>query len=603
MFFVLLCFLFTVFLTPKAEAAENFTTAYAMTYNIEETGNTNVTLRITLTNTTTRYFASGYKIQVGFDNIENITATDVGGSITPAVNRTDEGNQISVNFSEDVLGQGKKQVLTINFDTPDIAKKQGNIWEINIPGITDQEKFTSLTAEVTVPESFGTPTYSKPKITGNTVRFTKKELGTAGISIGYGGKQVYSFTLYYHLKNRNLFPVQTEIALPPSTNYQDVFIDSIIPKPLNVEKDRDGNWLAKYRLSPSEKIDITVKGKAQLSLTPKMQPETEEKLNVYLKPQPYWQVEHSKIQRLAKELKTPEAIYRFVVDTLTYDFSRVSKNQSRLGAVGALEKPESAVCLEFTDLFVTLARAAGIPAREVNGFAYTQNVRQRPLSLVNDILHSWPEYYDREKQTWIMVDPTWGNTTGGVDYFRELDLDHFAFVIKGSDSDYPVPAGGYKVSGEEERKDVHVTFDDTSEEVEQKLSVLPKVARTYMGGFAVEGALRVENVGRTMTAPDKIRLTSGDLTPKTGEIRFASIPPYGYVEVPFSFAGTKFLTNAMPEFTIHIQDKEITQSVTVSPFFIDFDLIMHNYIYGVYTITVLIAAYAAWRLRVLGRTK
>ncbi len=30
-----------------------------------------------------------------------------------------------------------------------------------------------------------------------------------------------------------------------------------------------------------------------------------------------------------------------------------------------------------------------------------------------------------------MIDPTWGATTGGVDYFETLDFDHFAFVVKG----------------------------------------------------------------------------------------------------------------------------------------------------------------------------
>ena len=93
--------------------------------------------------------------------------------------------------------------------------------------------------------------------------------------------------------------------------------------------------------------------------------------------------------------------------------------------------------MEFTDLFITIARSAGIPAREVNGFAYTENPDIQPLSLVNDVLHAWPEYYDSEKGVWIPVDPTWGSTTGGVDYFSKLDLRHFTFVVHGKDSTKP----------------------------------------------------------------------------------------------------------------------------------------------------------------------
>ena len=113
-----------------------------------------------------------------------------------------------------------------------------------------------------------------------------------------------------------------------------------------------------------------------------------------------------------------------------------------MGALSALNNPTSAVCLEFTDLFVALSRAAGIPAREIDGYAYTNNAHDRPLSLTEDVLHAWPEYYDFDKKAWIMVDPTWGNTTGGIDYFNALDFDHIAFVIKGENSGYPIPAGG-----------------------------------------------------------------------------------------------------------------------------------------------------------------
>jgi len=56
-----------------------------------------------------------------------------------------------------------------------------------------------------------------------------------------------------------------------------------------------------------------------------------------------------------------------------------------------------------------------------------------------------------------MIDPTWGSTTSGIDYFKNLDLDHIAFVIKGSESEYPIPAGGYKF--ENASKDVNVRFN------------------------------------------------------------------------------------------------------------------------------------------------
>src|SRR6185369_7078379 len=102
-------------------------------------------------------------------------------------------------------------------------------------------------------------------------------------------------------------------------------------------------------------------------------------------------------------------------------------------------------------------RAAGIPAREINGYAYTENPQLQPLSLVADVLHSWPEYYDRDKGVWIPIDPTWGSTTGGVDFFNKLDLRHFTFVIHGKDSNKPYAPGSYKL-GPNPQKDIFVSF-------------------------------------------------------------------------------------------------------------------------------------------------
>ncbi|NCC70435.1 hypothetical protein EOM09_02540, partial [bacterium] len=44
-----------------------------------------------------------------------------------------------------------------------------------------------------------------------------------------------------------------------------------------------------------------------------------------------------------------------------------------------LNLPNSSICTDFTDLFITLARAKGIPAREVQGFAYTNNSKIKPI--------------------------------------------------------------------------------------------------------------------------------------------------------------------------------------------------------------------------------
>lgn len=568
----LIVFIFSIILlfAPHLAFAEsNFTTDYSVTYNVLENALTHVTFDITLTNKTSQYYASSYGIQVGFKNIENVLVRDSVGKITPEISKNDDGNNIDVIFNDRVVGLNKKLSFSISFDTRDIARKSGKIWDINIPGLTEQKEYNSFNVKVVVPKFLETPSYVKPdtgKLIGGNLTFTKEELGESGISISFGKEQIYDFNLSYHLKNSNLFPIKTEIALPPSTNYQDVLIDSIQPGPRNVTRDIDGNWLAQYILSPGKKIDITVIGKAKIMLSPKKEPMSDVELKEYVKEQPYWQVNNKEIKDLAFELKSPYRIFQYVVDTLTYDFGRVENNKPRVGALGVLKNPTSAVCLEFTDLFIAIARAAGIPAREVNGFAFTQNARERPLSLVKDVLHAWPEYYDYDLQTWVMVDPTWSNTTGGVDYFYTLDFDHFAFVVKGINSTYPVPAGGYKISDNNQTRDIDVQLGDSFTSQIQTLTISSDFAGSYFSGFSPQGNIFIKNDSNTISLPQEITIGTDFLKPLSQKIFIGSIPPFGFIEIPIKFDKPSLLTNKTDAVKIAINENYISKEIRISPF-------------------------------------
>lgn len=372
----------------------------------------------------------------------------------------------------------------------------------------------------------------------------------------------------YHLKNPNLYKVKTEIAIPPSTNYQDIQIDDINPKPPNIIVDKDSNWLAEYKLMPLETLDVEVNGKARILISPKKEKITKEKLNLYLKENPFWETSNVNIKNLAKTLKTPYAIYEYTVKNLTYDLSRVTERKARVGGAKVLKDPKSAVCLEFTDLFISLARAAGIPAREIDGFAYTENSKERPLSLVKDVLHAWPEYYDYGRETWIMVDPTWGNTTKGLDYFHQLDFDHFAFIIKGENSDYPIPAGGYKLEGQEALKDVNVGFGDIFSKVSPKLTVTEDFPKSNYAGLPIQGNITIKNVGKTISDPQVVTIAASFLTPSTQKFFLSGIPPFGFSTFKVNFQRTPILTNKADVVTITLTEKAISKSLKIYPIFL-----------------------------------
>lgn len=567
-FFVYLLPLFLILysLFPRLSlASDYFSRDYKVLYTVGDDGKTNVNVTISLTNKTSDYYASSDTLAVGFDDVENLKVTDPDGEIKPLVTKTDQGNTIQATFNKKAVGMGKSIIYTVAFDTNDVARKTGKIWEINIPGLSDPNSIDTFTAEVKAPESFGKPSYVKPQIKGDKLIFTKNDLNKSTISIAFGTEQIYSFNLTYHLQNKNLFPIKTELALPPTTEYQVVEIDDISPRPKDVVLDSDGNWLAQFELAPSAGVDVKVAGKAKLSDHPSHVTLTPKQIAAYTKDEKYWEVNNSQIQSLAKQLKTPKAIYDYVVKNLHYDFNRVTSDQPRLGAYGALQQPNSAVCLEFTDLFIALARAAGIPAREVNGYAHTENAKQRPISLVQDILHAWPEYYDSQQQAWIMVDPTWGNTTGGTDYFSVFDFDHLVFVQKGMSSDYPIPAGGYKYAGDEKKKDVEVAFAQSFSQEVPTIQVTSEFPAKAFSELPISGTITVENTGKTLFPETSGVLSASDLFPTRQEIAIEPVPPFGKRAIQVGFQKTPLLSDRTFEFTFNLQDTIIRKSVKVTP--------------------------------------
>lgn len=563
--FILFSF-FPLCLPPKIFADAHFSVTTQANYDISENGITHVALGVTLTNMTDQFYPSSYTISLSLPSIENVTATNTIVPITPTVKNLGDVQEITIPFSNKVLGMGKVTKFIISFDTPDIVSLRENIREINIPGIANQNQFALFNVHVVIPPSFGTPTYVKPPMRGTTLDYTKDQLGTSGIAIAFGEKQAYQLSLLYHIKNTSIIPLLTEIALPPTTNYQTVDLRNISPKPLTITRDGDGNWLAQYFLFPSQTMTVSAVEYIGVSLNGEKQPLSETERKIYTQEQPYWQTENDEVRSLAQSLKTPEAIYDYVTTHLSYDYSRVTAHQIRLGAINILQNPQNAVCLEFTDAFIALARAAGIPAREVDGYAFTNNSKQRPLSLIKDVLHAWPEYYDLRTNQWVMVDPTWENTTSGVDYFHTFDFDHVAFVVRGVHSEYPIPAGGYKLADSQETKDVSVVFAQNSPMPKPVYTVSVKGRTALFQPSLIQGAITIQNNSPVLISGGKLTLVSDALVPQSKTISYGDIPPLSKDIAFFTWEKPSTLTKTATQITIQDGRNVYHASVSLRPF-------------------------------------
>jgi transglutaminase-like putative cysteine protease len=114
----------------------------------------------------------------------------------------------------------------------------------------------------------------------------------------------------------------------------------------------------------------------------------------------YWPAADPKIKTLAEQITRGEtgndrkaaAILRWLAPGINISYS--GETGSRWGTAKVLEQ-KFGHCWDFSDCFVTLCRAAGVPSRQVAGWLYGSSG------------HVWAEYY-REGKGWQQVDPTGG---------------------------------------------------------------------------------------------------------------------------------------------------------------------------------------------------
>lgn len=452
----ILIFLLFLFFPKESQAIAKFNTSYQIYYQVEETGNTHVTIVVNQKNNLSVVFATDYGLNLSQTKIDNVRVSDEGTLVNPEISRGQSQTTISFPFAHKIVGKDKIHKFSLEYDTGDIAIKNGNTWQINIPRFETDENITEQTAILTVPKNFEKPAYIDPKpdlINGSTYYFSSKILGNKPISAIFGKNQYYKAQITYNLDNPSSQNTLIDIAIPPLTAYQDIYIENLDPKPVEIKSDIDGNLLARYSLSPKETKIVNLKMYFKLNFVPQNQ--INQNVGENTSTSKIWDKENLIFTSPEiKNLTSPKSIYDFVANKLKYDFQKIARQKpERVSASTILANPQSAICTDYTDLFVTLARKAGIPARELEGLALSDNPGLRPVisSTSTDILHAWPEYFDPITLKWVQVDPTWGSTTKGIDYFTKLDFNHLVFAIHGQDPEYPIPAGGYKTSNQKTR--------------------------------------------------------------------------------------------------------------------------------------------------------
>lgn len=546
--------------TNSSLAVSDFTINEKVEYFLDTSGQASVTHQIDIVNNYSQIYPKEYQIKIQGLPLSDLSATDFQGNILTEHKNTGEDTTIKLKFNHPSVGKGQSTSFKLLYRIPDLAKNKGKTWEILLPQLTDNS-ISNSQISLKTPASFGSlsfasvPTKFEDGLTQNTLTIQNNQ--SSKILIILGNYQLFNFKLNYYLKNSQNSDAVSEIALIPDTYSQSVYYQSISPSPQSIRIDDDGNWLAKYELSPHQEINIQAVGQVKTGFRLSSQINN---FSSYLRDQTFWPVSDTQIQSITQNLSTTRSIYDYVINTLTYNYDRLN-NSGRLGAIAAIIDPTNSLCTEFTDLFVTLARAKGIPAREIEGFAYSNNPRIKPVSLQNDVLHAWPEYYDTKTNSWKPIDPTWAKTTNGIDYFNDLDLNHITFVTHGLDSQNPLPPGSYK--SDPQSKSIEINFADT--EIEKTTS-FPEI-------IFKDGKLFLQN--HSPNSQKNLRLSSENLSLST---EIDSVLPYTtkeikYHRIPF----LKSLLAQNTKITFNLENSEgesISRSVNYPYHFINLGIIV-----------------------------
>jgi transglutaminase-like putative cysteine protease len=208
--------------------------------------------------------------------------------------------------------------------------------------------------------------------------------------------------------------------------YQEVIEREINPENYQLITDEYGNLIAEFDFSvmPPEseiqvKIDYRVKvNQVEYDLSTCIG----ELPNFYTDSDLHVESENPQIISLSEDLvsaqetvcKQVRAIYDYVGNELVYSY-----NGGNWGAQAALGKM-GADCTEYASLMIALSRAAGIPARYVEGLSFTPEGKE---SLARQE-HAWLEVY-LPGSGWTPMDPTLGRSSiTREQYFAKLPADH-----------------------------------------------------------------------------------------------------------------------------------------------------------------------------------
>ncbi|MDD3648309.1 MAG: transglutaminase domain-containing protein [Candidatus Dojkabacteria bacterium] len=495
-----------LFLTLPARSAEaaDFVTSIDLTYSVDSSGIMSIKEVRTIKNMSSKFYIprdssekfiiSSFKTrsESSKEDLEKvaktISLTDISGNKLAYETKIDDKKiELTTKFKSNVV-KGSDYVYVLEYKNFELVSKSGNVWNVYIPGLpkghanvvtydsgaTSETKY-SVTLELD--KTFDKPNFVLPEDhtfsqtdRKNVYKFDISALTENSGWIQIGDLQYYKFKITQPVKaskelSAKIFNVFYDLVLPRESDSgnQKVYFKSIIPDPVYVKEDGEGNVIARFSFTNEEESEITVEGYIVTNITKeinrksvgdvdeidlkKAYSEEDGEKRYYedlLNEASFWEVNEPEIQTAAEKIKGDKtnvydivlADYNFVTENVDYDNLKTGINNQRQGALATLEGGSS-VCMEYSDLLITLLRAQGIPARAAFGYGFDPKAEEE-----TEEGHQWVEVF-MPNIGWVPVDPTWGDT-GRRNYIGS-DLDHALWRVTSIDVETPSPITKYSV--------------------------------------------------------------------------------------------------------------------------------------------------------------
>ncbi len=439
--------------------------------------------------------------------LQSLTLRESNSKLEYEIENTEGYTKIITTYGNSLLPSQKKRI-NMKFIHPGLVFENGRLIDAYINAFAQDFDFETATFKyiynttLRAPRSMKeinfvhpTPTKSIQEAHYNTFFFSQESLIDQFVWIQFGNSQLFEFEIIQPTSpseskitgNTDIYEILLPLDFKGPQVSQTIYFSSITPKPKSVKKDSEGNLIATFEVDSYKNSEIKINGYAEIIIedninfgeTVQNKSEVPNELKQkYTSSARYWESNSPEIKTKAYELLSENVylnsldIYNYIINTIDYsDIKRFGINE-RQGALNTL-RGKAAVCMEYSDLFIALARASDIPTRAVFGYGFDNRV--------NDIQgepHQWVQVYmPGLENPWVDVDVTWGES--GDELFGG-DLNHFYTHIAYEDPNTPSVVTRYSNSTVNNLQEPKYNINTTKRNVNlESLDSTTEILREY----------------------------------------------------------------------------------------------------------------------------